>query len=69
MAKGDYHMAKNVAKESCCIAPTLHTSRSPLTLPYVYVLCSLRIQFQYYIFSNFCQCDVYILDDNKFYFI
>jgi hypothetical protein len=23
MAKGDSHMAKNVAKESCCIAPTL----------------------------------------------
>jgi hypothetical protein len=23
MAKGDTHMAKNVAKESCCIAPTL----------------------------------------------
>jgi hypothetical protein len=24
MAKGDSHMAKNVAKESGCIAPTLH---------------------------------------------
>jgi hypothetical protein len=29
MAKGDSHMAKNVAKESCCIAPTLSGSATP----------------------------------------
>jgi hypothetical protein len=32
MAKGDSHMEKNVAKESCCIAPTLvvgcHTTQT-----------------------------------------
>jgi hypothetical protein len=34
MAKGDSHMAKNVAKESCCVAPTL--SLNILEVIYIY---------------------------------
>jgi hypothetical protein len=37
MAKGDSHMAKNVAKESCCIAPTLEAGQ----LDEINWICSL----------------------------